>query len=218
MRVCVIGVLLFVLALPGIALAEAPDGLTRSSRDFLGFRLPLMGSRWGFRTGSVWAGVQAARSYIVYPRFGSHKGVPLQFQADYSFDNHWAAGVYGGLFQATYSDIYGSETYQSRLLSYSGGLRLTLHFSDVFNNVFGEVVNVRKWDFYSTAFAGWYSYRWKVDRLYEGQQDFSDGSFGSMGLVLGARWMPHPRLGIFAEAGKGPVGYLALGLSARVVK
>jgi hypothetical protein len=126
--------------------------------------------------------------------------------------------LYYGFFHSTYTDSYGSEAYQSQIKSNFGGIRLTFHFADVFNNTFGEVVNVKKWDFYSTANLGWYSFRWDVSSKYIEQQDFSDGSFGSAGLVLGVKWIPHPKIGMFIEAGKGPVGIISFGVSGKIMK
>ena len=188
-------------------------------RDFLGMNLPMLGNKWPHKRGSLWVSVSAAKKYIIFPEFGSQKGLlPMQISGDYSFDNHWAFGAYYGFFNATYTDSYGSEAYESRIKSNFGGIRLTFHFADVFNNTFGEVINVKKWDFYSTASLGWYSFRWDVDAKYTDQQDFSDGSFGSASLVLGAKWIPHPKIGIFVEAGKGPVGVISFGISGKIMK
>ena len=188
-------------------------------RDFLGMNLPMLGNKWPHKSGSLWINMSAAKKYIIFPEFGSQKGLPpMQISGDYSFDNHWAFGVYYGFFNATYTDSYGSEAYQSHIKSNFGGVRLTFHFADVFNNTFGEVINVKKWDFYSTASLGWYSYRWQVAPKYVEKQDFSDGSFGSASLVLGAKWIPHPKIGIFLEAGKGTAGMISFGVSGKIMK
>lgn len=188
-------------------------------RDFLGINLPMLGNKWPFKKGALWINLSASKKYIIFPEFGSQKGLlPMQISADYSFDNHWAFGIYYGFFNSTYTDTYGSEAYDSRITSNFGGIRLTFHFADVFNNTFGEVVNVKKWDFYSTAALGWYSFRWDVAPKYAEQQDFSDGSFGSASLVLGAKWIPHPKIGVFLEAGKGTVGVISFGLSGKIMK
>jgi hypothetical protein len=189
------------------------------SRDFLGMNLPMLGNKWPHKRGSLWINLSAAKKYIIFPEFGSQKGLlPMQISGDYSFDNHWALGAYYGFFNATYTDSYGSEAYESHIKSNFGGIRLTFHFADVFNNTFGEVINVKKWDFYSTASLGWYSFRWNVASKYTQKQDFSDGSFGSASLILGAKWIPHPKIGIFVEAGKGTVGIISFGVSGKIMK
>ena len=196
-----------------------PDLPGGRRRDFLGMSYPTMGNKWPNRKGSVWIHSQASFKHIIYPDFGQQNGLPpIHLTADYSFDHHWSLGAYYGRFRSTYVDVYGNEFYESDIKSYFGGLRLTLHFTDIFNNAFGEVVNVRKWDFYGSAFIGWHSISWDVAPKYFGQQDFSEGSFGSLGLVLGCRWLPFKRLGVFAEAGKGPTGYFSFGLSGKIIK
>jgi hypothetical protein len=221
---------IFIFLLFGFLTAEGKEGTSQSriqkvsspifrDRDFLGLKLPMLGNKWPNRKGSVWLSFNTSRKYLIYPDFGRQKGIPpLQFSIDYSFDHHWSLGAYYGFFNSTYVDTYGNEPYESRIRSFSGGVRLSFHFADIFNNAFGEVVNVRKWDFYSTAFLGWYSFHWDVEEKYLAQQDFSEGSFGSMGIIVGAKWIPHPKIGIFIEAGKGPVGLVNFGISGKIMK
>lgn len=196
---------------------DAPMGRVR--KDLFRMNLPRMGKQWPCQPGSLWINAQGSTKFIVFPEFGSRKGLPpLHLSADYSFDQHWSLGVYYGFYNGRYSDVYGNELYESQIRAYLGGLRLSLHFADIFNNAFGEVVNVRKWDFYATSHVGWYSFRWDVNPKYREQQDYSEGSFGSLGLVLGARWIPIPKLALFVEGGKGPVGWLSLGISGKLMK
>lgn len=195
------------------------DTYSGRRRDFLGMNLPMLGTKWPNKQGTVWLSVNTTKKYLIYPEFGTQKGVPpIQLSCDYSFDNHWALGLYFGHFNSTYHDTYGSELYKSQIKSLTGGIRLTFHFADIFNNAFGEVVNIRRWDFYATSFIGWYNYRWDVNNKYLNQQDFSGGAFGSMGVMLGAKWIPHPKFGIFLEVGKGPVGLFNFGISGKIIK
>ena len=181
--------------------------------------LPVIGNKWPYRSGSMWVNLQASSGLIIFPTFGSREGLPpLQISADHSFDNHWAIGGYIGYYNSIYKDNFGISEYSSEIKGYSGGLRLTLHFADIFNNAFMEVLNLKKWDLYSTASAGWYSYKWTVDPKYTANQDFANQSYGSLGLVLGIKWIPTPKFGIFVEGGKGPVGWVSAGISAKIVK
>jgi hypothetical protein len=195
------------------------QNLGYGKRDLLRMNLPVVGYKWPYRPGSLWVNLQSHHSFINYPTFGTRTGLPpLQLSVDHSFDTHFAFGAYVGYYNATYTDNFGDSKYQSTFSGNNIGLRLTFHFSDIFNNMFHEVVNVKKWDFYSTAFAGWHTIKWNVDSKYINTQDFSDGSFGSLGLVLGVKWMPTSRTGIFLEAGKSPVGWFSAGISGKLVK
>lgn len=202
-----------------VSLAETPASNGRVRRDLFRMNLPRMGKPWPCQPGSLWINAQASHKFIIFPEFGSRKGAPpIHLSADYSFDQHWSAGIYYGFYNGRYTDLYGNEPYESQIRAYLGGLRLSLHFADIFNNAFGEVVNVRKWDFYATTHVGWYTFRWDVNQIHREQQDFSEGSFGSLGLVLGARWIPVPKLAVFIEGGKGPVGWLSFGISGKLMK
>jgi hypothetical protein len=188
-------------------------------RDFLRMNLPVIGNKWPYRSGSLWVSLQMSRAFITYPSFGSQSGLPpLQLSIDHSFDNHWALGVYGGFFNSTYTDNFGNEQYSAKIKAFNGGLRLTLHFSDIFNNAFAEVLNVKKWDLYSTMSAGWYSYKWQVAPIYTETRDYTNASFGSLGLVLGLKWIPTPKYSLFVEGGKGPVGWVSFGLAGKLIK
>ena len=214
-----IAFLLLFLFQTGSSWADPAGPSGRVRRDLFRMNLPKMGKKWPCQPGSLWINVQASHKFIIFPEFGSRKGTPpLHISGDYSFDQHWSAGIYYGFYNGIYTDVYGNELYESQIKAYLGGVRLSLHFADMFNNVFGEVVNVRKWDFYATTHVGWYSFRWNVGEKFRGQQDYSEGAFGSLGLVLGARWIPIPKLAIFAEGGKGPVGWFSLGISGKLIK
>ena len=200
------------------SMAEGQNSL-RGKRDFLRMNLPVIGSKWPFRPGSLWLSLQSHHAFIIYPTFGTRSGLPpLQLSADHSFDNHFAFGLYFGYFNSTYTDMYGESKYESILTGYNGGIRLTFHFADIFNNAFMEVLNVKKWDLYSTAFAGWHSYKWNVEEKYTGTQDYTNGSFGSFGLVLGLKWLPTTKTALFIEGGKGTVGYFSAGIAVKLVK
>jgi hypothetical protein len=208
--------LLSFFTLFSVLLCEA-ENLGGPYRDFLGLNLPIIGNKWPYRRGSIWTGLQGSHAFINYPKWGTRSGlIPLQANIDYSFDHHWAIGAYIGYFGSTYSGTYGDEKFESRFQSFSGGLRITLHWSDVFNNLFFEVVNIRKWDIYTTTFIGYYSQNWNVAYRYLQTQDFSEGSYTTMGIIMGLRWHPWPKVGLFVEGGKGPVGYLGFGLNVKV--
>jgi hypothetical protein len=57
-----------------------------------------------------------------------------------------------------------------------------------------------------------------VDQKYRGSRDFSIGSFSSIGIMAGIKWLPRPRFGVFVEGGKGPVSIFGFGLSAKILK
>lgn len=188
-------------------------------RDFLGIDLPNVGIKWPYRKRSMWLGLQSGIGFINYPDFGSRKGLlPLQLNADYSFDDHWAIGAYFGYFGNTYSYGYAVQTLNAKFTSMAGGVRLTLHWSDVFNDMFREVLNILSWDLYTTAFAGMYTRKWDLDTDFKDRYDFSEGNKAQYGIVMGLRWHPAPKFGVFAEGGIGPVGYFGFGLNAKIMK
>lgn len=186
--------------------------------DFLGLRLPKNGVKWPVRKGSLWLNLSTNRWLYAYPKFGSITGLPILVSADHSFDDHWTIGAYGGYYSPTYNEPFGSDRYDSHLKSYVGGLRLSFHFADVFNKAFHEVLNLQRWDLYTSLSAGVVHYTWKVDNKYINHRDFTPVTFPSVGLVAGVRFLIFPRLAVFGEIGKGVFGYVGFGLSAKIVK
>lgn len=186
--------------------------------DFLGLRLPRNGVKWPVRKGSLWLSLSTNRWLYAYPKFGSISGLPIQAAVDHSFDDHWTIGVYAGYYNPTYNEPFGSDRYDSHLKSYVAGLKLSFHFADVFNEAFHEVLNLQRWDFYTSLSAGVVHYKWEVDHKYLAYRDFTPVTFPSVGLVLGTRFLILPRFAVFAEVGKGVFGYVGFGLATKIVK
>ena len=207
-------------------MASAPNldmqANTSSGRKFtrmlFGHGLPKNGNRWPFARGAMWVSVATGMKLNVYPDFGTVSNLPLMLATDYSYNDHFALGIYGGYYAPTYSDVYGNSSYQSKMQSFVGGARLTFHFCDLFNRSFLEVLNTRKWDLYATAHAGIVYYKWEVASGYRHIRDFSPTSFFTGGLVAGIRYMPLPRVAFYAEAGKGIFGYYGFGASFKIMK
>jgi hypothetical protein len=192
---------------------------TRRRNDFLGLNLPRMGNKWPYLKGAGWLSLQMPVKYTAYPAFGQIVGLrPLQLSFDYSFDDHFSIGAYLGRFQSDIQDNYGTEFYRSSFRSNSGGVRLSFHFADLINSFVGTHINVRKWDFYSTAHIGWYTRNWTVSEMYRKTRDYSNGSFSNVGIMLGAKYHPIQRIAIFAEGGIGPVSVYGFGITGKIIK
>jgi hypothetical protein len=192
---------------------------TRKRKDFLGFNMPRMGNKWPYLKGAGWLSLQMPVKYTAYPTYGQVVGLrPLQLSCDYSFDDHFSIGAYLGRFQADIQDFYGSEFFRSSFRSNSGGIRLSLHFADLINSFVGTRINVRKWDFYSTAHMGWYTRNWAVGERYRGTRDFSNGSYSNIGIMMGVKYHPIQRLAVFAEGGIGPVSLFGFGITGKIIK
>ena len=180
---------------------------------------PRMGNKWPNLKGSGWISLQTPVKFTAYPTFGQITGMrPIQVSFDYSIDDHFTVGAYLGRFYSEIQDVYGTEYYRCYFRSNSGGIRFSLHFSDLINSFTGARINVRKWDIYSTAHMGWYTRNWVVGERFRGNRDYSIGSFSNTGIVAGVKYLPVPRLGIFAEAGIGPVSVFGFGISGKILK
>jgi|LakMenEpi03Aug12_release.lakeMendotaPanAssembly.Ray.scaffolds.fasta_scaffold409356_2 hypothetical protein len=213
--------LIFSLAFLGSSICKTEAAIPPPSiqRDFLGIDMPNVGIKWPYRQGALWLGLQSGIGFIDYPEFGTRKGLmPLQLNADYSFDDHWAVGGYFGYFNSSYNFIFGNQNLEGKFTGMTGGLRLTLHWSDVFNDMFREVLNIISWDLYTTAFGGIYNRKWDVDDRARSGPEFLEGSKAQYGVVMGLRWHPAPKFGVFAEGGLGSIGYFGFGLNAKLMK
>lgn len=213
---------LFVCLLLISSFAQAGNLFPSYDRKFYnilnGKGLPKNGTRWPVGKGSVWTGISMGARLNVFPKIGSVEGFPLFVWGDYSYSDHMSIGGYLGHYLGTYQVEYGVEMYESKLNSLVGGVRWTFHFADIFNRTFLEVVNPRKVDLYATAHAGFVQYNWAVDSRYQFHQNYSPINKPSAGLVLGIRYLAHPKMGILVEGGKGVFGWCQFGLTYKLVK
>lgn len=186
--------------------------------DLLGLRMPRIGVKWPVNKGSLWLSLGTQHWMYIYPKFGKVTGFPILLSGDYSMDAHLTFGLYAGYYRPQYNEPYGSDRYSSYLKSYVGGVKLSFHFTDLFNNAFHEVLNLRKWDLYASLSAGIVHYTWAVDPKYQEYRDFTPVTFPMLGLVVGARYLVLPKLAVFAEAGRGVFGYVGFGVATKVMK
>lgn len=194
------------------------QGFYKNPHDILGVGMPRNGVKWPVRKGSLWVSAGTSKWLHAFPRFGKIEGIPWRLAADYSLDDHLTVGFYGGYYQASYDEPYGSERYYSYLKSYVGGVSMAFHFSDLFNNLFHEVINTRRWDLYTQLTVGLVHYEWTVDAKYLEHRDFTPLTYPSVGFVAGARYFATKRIGLYVEGGKGIYGYLGFGVAAKVIK
>lgn len=198
-------------------LCSGPGSALRAD-NLLGYSFPVCGARWPFPSGSFRLGMQTGPAITGIPRFGRREAfLPLTVTGDCSLTPHMAAGFYAGYYRATYLDEYLAEAYSARLVAWISGIRFTLHFADVLNRHLGAEIPVKIWDIYSSASLGVRGLDWQVARRFSGvRADFGGGIRATSGLVLGARYMAHPRISLHAEVGKGLFGFVAFGLSGRI--
>lgn len=215
----------FVLAILSLIAAAGSDAADFQNSAFQfqspgSFRLPRTNYTWPFPKGSGWLSLQTPLMFTAYPDYGRIEGLPpVQVSFDYSIDPHFSIGGYLGRYRAKILDWYENEPYQTSFWSNSGGIRMSLHFSHLLNAFAGTRINLKKLDLYATGSLGWYTRNFTtVSERYRNNRDYSFGSFSSPGLMLGVRYFPIEKLGIFAEGGWGPVSVFGIGISARVIK
>ena len=180
------------------------------------YHLSRNGVHWPVREGSLWLSGGTNRFLFLYPKVNSSDGFPVQISADYSFDDHFTIGAYGGYYGNKYIFLYGMEPYNNYLKSYVGGLRLGFHFTDFFNDMIYGRINMSKWDIYSTIHIGIVRYQWEETAWNKDQQDFTAHTFASIGLVAGIRYIITPSFSLYAEGGKGVFGYMGFGAAVKI--
>lgn len=182
------------------------------------FRLPRVSYKWPFPKGSGWMNLQTPLAFTAYPNFGRVDGLPpVQVSFEYSFDPHFSIGGYLGRYRANILDWYQNEPYKTSFWSNSGGIRMSVHFADLLNAFAGTRINLKKIDLYATGSLGWYTRNFTtVSERYRSNRDYSFGSYSAPGLMLGIRYFPVEKLGIFAEGGWGPVSLFGIGISGRL--
>ena len=182
-----------------------------------GWTLLKTGGGWPCDPGAIWLNAGTSFGLLNYPTAHIQSSImPVQLSADYSFSSHFAAGIYTGFNQLTFSD-WGIG-YSSRLRSIKFGGRFLVHGSDLLCDAFGFHFDSRAIDLYAGVSAGvdrrnWaYRYRGNPSFAYE---DISHTT-GHLGLFLGVRYIFKQRAGVFLEAGRGNFGILHAGFSFKI--
>jgi hypothetical protein len=148
---------------------------------------------------------------IGYNYYGSgYSGfLPLTVNVEYSINDKFSVGGYGGY----YSRSYKSIDYRFTALSF--GARGTFHASGVLNEVLDLNINEEKLDLYGTVILGVHTYSWnygdtRTSALYD------NGTGLRLGTSIGARYFFTPKFGAFFEVGRGVFGFADLGISLKL--
>ena len=136
---------------------------------------------------------------------------PLTVNLEYSLDERFAVGPYLGYFSRTYR----SGSYRHGFSVFGFGGRGTFHASSSLNEWFNWSIDEDKWDIYASAVLGFQVFSWNRDENdpFRGYSNSSGALV--LGPILGARYFLNPSLGVFAETGRGALGAITLGVSAK---
>ena len=193
---------------------DSCQGPAAISGDFLGFSMPIIGSKWPFPKGSVWLHASTSIGSMSYPKFGTRSAfLPLLLAGEYSMDPYWAAGSYFGYYSVSYSDTYLGESYSSKLRSFVFGARLTFHATALLRKYCNADINLKKWDIYSTLSAGMVSNHWNGNKRIEDTQNLEITTYPSLGCMIGAKYFAYSTIAVHGEFGKGPFGLINFGIS-----
>ncbi len=187
--VCILSV--FGLAIPAVAQYEKGDLLINPGVSLFGYNYGLGGYY---------------NSYSASPA--------LSLSVDYNLTDNISLGGYLG-----YQSIsYKHGTYKDRRSNTGFGARGIFHATEVLNDAFSSNIDSEKWDFYGGVSLGYEIYTYRYDDNYAGVRYDYSGSTGGFvaGIVLGTRYMFTPKIGAFAELGRGAFGALTIGATFKL--
>ena len=134
---------------------------------------------------------------------------PVFIGADYAINNDFSAGVYGGWYQNSQKEV-GTNITDVNYYYYGG--RFGLHFSDFIRAKTPINVNPQTVDVYATLWGGMNSRKDKT--LIAGSSSFKPVS--DVGIYLGVRMYTKYRIGGLLELGKGPFGFMNIGICYKI--
>ena len=134
---------------------------------------------------------------------------PVFLGADYAINNDFSAGVYGGWYQNSQKEV-GTNIIDVNYYYYGG--RFGLHFSDFIRAKTPINVNPQTIDVYATFWGGMNSR--KDITLIAGSSSFKPVS--DVGIYLGVRMYTKYRIGGLLELGKGPFGFMNIGICYKI--
>jgi hypothetical protein len=136
--------------------------------------------------------------------------LPLTVNAEYSINDKFAIGGYGGWYSRTY------KNWDYRFTALSFGARGTFHASGVLNEVLDLNINEEKLDIYGALILGVHTYSWNYGDTRGVGSLYDNGTGLRLGTSLGVRYFFTPKFGAFFELGRGVFGYADLGVSFKL--
>jgi hypothetical protein len=209
--------LLFTVGGNETAAGSIPARKALPDERIFGWTLLKTGGGWPCNPGAIWLNVGTS-FFLINDFQGSPESspIPLMVSADYSFQSHFAAGLYAGFEQVTFKDE--GLGYRSRIRRQKFGSRLLLHGSDLLCDAFGFHFDTRVIDLYAVVSAGieikqkYYQYKGSSGFVYEAPASYA----GNLALFFGARYIFKQRAGFFIEAGRGNFGILNAGFTLKI--
>lgn len=146
-----------------------------------------------------------------YSRLSS--SLPLYASVEYGAIEDLGVGVYGGIQTQRYrfdNGIFDSE-YDYSLLSF--GIKATYHFTNLINSELDGGVPSEV-DIYASAYAGPTIGTWSRRDAFGAE--LSNTFSLNFSPVIGIRYMLAKNFGVYAEAGRGALGYFSGGLTLKL--
>ena len=133
---------------------------------------------------------------------------PLNASFEYGFHEYLSAGPY--LAYSTYSYNFSNQ-YKYSYTNVAFGVRGSFHYLPLLNELADLDLDEERFDLYVTLMVGGRTYNWSGDGF--NGDGISNGFSPQFNSVLGARYKFSPAVGVYAELGRGALGYATLGVS-----
>lgn len=164
-------------------------------------------------TGKILVGGGLSLGYYNYGFLGSRSisVPPLNAYIEYGVHEFITAGAFVGYGRWSYDYLSTNSGYSWSFLN--AGARGSVHITRFFNEVFGQDIDEEKIDWYISILGG-LEIRGYNSTLYPDLYDNTTRVF--LGPVTGVRYYLGNNFALYLEGGRGSLGYLTFGLSAKI--
>ncbi|MFP4289002.1 MAG: hypothetical protein ACLFQS_07070 [Bacteroidales bacterium] len=163
-------------------------------------------------TGTILVNGGFSLGYYNYGFLGSRSisVPPITGVIEYGVHEFITAGVFAGYGRWTYDYLSGSSYSWSFI---NAGARGSVHITRFFNEVFDQDIDEEKIDWYVSLLGG-LEIRGYNSTLYPDLYDNKTRVF--LGPISGVRYYLGNNFSIYLEGGRGALGYLTFGVSAKI--
>jgi hypothetical protein len=174
-----------------------------------------------YDTGDIMVNAGLSLGVIGYGGYGYGSNFtgffPLTANVEYSINDQFAVGGYAAFYSRGYRIDYGGNRYKNGFRAFAFGGRGTFHATSLLNDALDANIEEDKLDLYAAVSAGLQISSWYYDNDYYRQLGISAPNDNRvrpvLGPILGVRYMFNPGLGVYAELGRGALGWATFGVS-----
>lgn len=138
---------------------------------------------------------------------------PIVASLEHGFHEHFSAGAYAGFRSYGWSYRTGAGNYDYGFRRFNVGVRGSLHYVHLLNEIIDLGIDEDHFDFYATLLVGVSFISESVTEPSFRETNFDSGAF--IGTLLGFRYMFNNNFGAYLEGGWGSLGFANIGITLK---